>query len=674
MKAILFVVAAILLIHCAFGSSPSAYVTNDAKNNLKSLVLAAQNKDGTFDSVKSASQFVDALTVLGETIPNKDKICAFAKKSLSRDASIESIYYAAKATEALGCGENVGSGVSDQITSILNNDKATVAELYFATSAGILLEKNKHLAFDESELLPVVSRLESLMESDGTFSNDGEGYGTLYHTGLGFATLAAIAKNAKIGSEEEFVIEVAAANADSILESGEDLDGLAFFDNDDSRTAFRVTNALLRGVTALKEQQDFDIDAETFPSAAEYFVQHISSVSTLDDAYNFLAGIDFFATNKINRPLVLTVIQGSLSLATKGTNNNVKVRVSDLWGKSVGAAKVFLVRASDYAKGDTTVVSNQELVASSTDSQEYEFNFLAAKPEQGFYSLEFSVKSPQGYSDISSTTRVFKVLTSVSVPSIDLTVVDSQDPDSAKTHTVNYGRKLGDDIRTNYYYTLIFSFNVRGQGSSKPVTVQQAFVRFFNPAKNIEAIFPARLGQKGYEARVDLKVAGKELLFTTGDYDVELFVGDSFVENPFSWNLGVLHISFPKNLHIEQKQNVYSDKSPIVHQFQKAQDRPHLQFSLAFTGLVLVPWVILLIGLVTTRANISNFPSSAGVGGLLFLGSIAATFTLYAFFWLELNMFQTLGILGGLSVVTLFSGNLALKSRAQFRQKQAKSD
>ncbi|KAG8326716.1 proteasome regulatory particle base subunit [Homalodisca vitripennis] len=67
--------------------------------------------------------------------------------------------------------------------------------------------------------------------------------------------------------------------------------------------------------------------------------------------------------------------------------------------------------------------------------------------------------------------------------------------------------------------------------------------------------------------------------------------------------------------------------------------------------------------------NISNFPFSlSALGFHLGLGAI---FTLFGFFWLQLNMFQTLKYLMGLGVVTFLCGNQLLARIAANRKKQS---
>ena len=57
---------------------------------------------------------------------------------------------------------------------------------------------------------------------------------------------------------------------------------------------------------------------------------------------------------------------------------------------------------------------------------------------------------------------------------------------------------------------------------------------------------------------------------------------------------------------------------------------------------------------------------------VVFLAALAAIFLLYGWFFLALNMFQTLAYLGGLGLVAVITGNRALRARAERRLAAAK--
>jgi len=150
-----------------------------------------------------------------------------------------------------------------------------------------------------------------------------------------------------------------------------------------------------------------------------------------------------------------------------------------------------------------------------------------------------------------------------------------------------------------------------------------------------------------------------------------LIVGDSFVVNPQIISLGTLRIDFPKNFaQFKEKESVYTTKKEIEHKFRVPDKRPSESVSMAFTLATLAPFLILLFSLAVIGANI-RFPAGFSfITTLIFAAGIISIFTLYGWFWFELNMFQTLGYLGVLGLITILSGNLSLRARYAQRNKQ----
>jgi oligosaccharyltransferase complex subunit delta (ribophorin II) len=85
--------------------------------------------------------------------------------------------------------------------------------------------------------------------------------------------------------------------------------------------------------------------------------------------------------------------------------------------------------------------------------------------------------------------------------------------------------------------------------------------------------------------------------------------------------------------------------------------------STAFTALVLSPLLLLLVCWARLGVNIANFPFT--LSGLGFHAGLGAIFTLYLYFWLQLNMFETIKYLVVVGVVTFLCGNSLLANIAK---------
>lgn len=80
------------------------------------------------------------------------------------------------------------------------------------------------------------------------------------------------------------------------------------------------------------------------------------------------------------------------------------------------------------------ILRNQQALPVSDGPQNlaYSFNFLATKPDQGFYSMEFSVApvdKNSAFFPIEEATRTVKVVAVVELADVSLQITDSKDHD-----------------------------------------------------------------------------------------------------------------------------------------------------------------------------------------------------------------------------------------------------
>ena len=115
-----------------------------------------------------------------------------------------------------------------------------------------------------------------------------------------------------------------------------------------------------------------------------------------------------------------------------------------------------------------------------------------------------------------------------------------------------------------------------------------------------------------------------------------------------------------------------SPKPEIVHQFREPEKRPSRFVSDVFTVLCAVPLLVLFILWGKLGINLSNF--SFSLSGLGFFASFGSILTLFALFWLKLNMFETLRYLIPLAIVTFFFGNRFLRSIARKQVEHKKTE
>ena len=111
----------------------------------------------------------------------------------------------------------------------------------------------------------------------------------------------------------------------------------------------------------------------------------------------------------------------------------------------------------------------------------------------------------------------------------------------------------------------------------------------------------------------------------------------------------------------------FGPKPTIEHTFRVPERRPPTIVSDAFTVLVLLPLLLLLVLWTAIGVNLSGF--RLGVANLGFHAGVALILSLlFLVFWKNMDMFTTLKCLSGVLLLTFVSGHVLLKDFAKRRQ------
>jgi len=246
---------------------------------------------------------------------------------------------------------------------------------------------------------------------------------------------------------------------------------------------------------------------------------------------------------------------------------------------------------------------------------------------------------------------------------------DLMDEDEGKKHRLEFGKKLPAGVTAKYFQHLFLEWKVKGS-AGKAIQVHQAFVRMSNEKIGRDYIIVAESSTKGYNAHINLRTAANEFFGQSGDYQIQIIVGDVSVSNPIQWNIGTIRIDFPPELTVEVPRSPFAVLPEIKHQFRKPESRPPMTVSSAFTiATVAIPFLVLFVGLKGVGANLGNFPTGSDfIWAIGFQGCVGAVLTLYLFYWLSLNMMQTLGYLALLALPTLFFAHKNLNALSRVKQ------
>jgi len=318
------------------------------------------------------------------------------------------------------------------------------------------------------------------------------------------------------------------------------------------------------------------------------------------------------------------------------------------------------------------IIVNQEIFLAENEKFLYQLNFLATKPEPGSYRLSFRVvPEDETFIPIESS-KILKIVGSVSISEVQISVTESGDVHSISegtSYTVNYPQTLKEHLSLTNTNHLFVSFKLTS--GNKAISVHQSFVSIINPTTKDFVTAVAEKKNNKYMAH--LTIDASQFHAHNGTYDLVLTIGDSYIDNSFVWKAASLDVKFPASLAVPEPEPIWQPKKPIQWTQRPPENRPSKTISSAFTILALVPLFILLIGLISVGANISNFPTApdAFFHAVGFQAGIGAVLFLFGVYWLALNMVQTLTYFAFISIPAFYCG---VRTLNYLSSKSLKSD
>jgi len=283
--------------------------------------------------------------------------------------------------------------------------------------------------------------------------------------------------------------------------------------------------------------------------------------------------------------------------------------------------------------------------------------FLAAKPDPGAYLLDFRVVSgSEEYQAIESTKIKVMVVVEAEITDGTITV-------AGREYEFTANKKLTSTLSLKDSQTLTIKFSVRNAASKKQLSVQQSLAKFTHVQS--QKVFYALVPETGKSYTLDLDLSLFENL--SGDYEIEIIVGDAHIEKNFKWVLSVVNINFSGLPLVSNEVDPFKPKAEISHKFREPEKQANATISSIFSLFVLAPLALFVL-LSLTVGNINDWPKgSASMATLIFLGSLGAILLLDFYYWIGLDIFTTLLYLSVLGVAALFSGNTVLRFKAQNR-------
>ncbi|CAI2322942.1 unnamed protein product [Caenorhabditis sp. 36 PRJEB53466] len=202
------------------------------------------------------------------------------------------------------------------------------------------------------------------------------------------------------------------------------------------------------------------------------------------------------------------------------------------------------------------------------------------------------------------------------------------------------------------------------KADSSQLTPQQVFLRFL-ASNGEDAVFVITPDSNGiYLHDMVFRTAAKTFRNLSGKLHLSLIVGDVSIKNPIRWEFADLELSLlsisdtvPKSQQVR-----YELMEELHHIFRQPEKRPSAIISDLFTAICLSPLVVLLGLWFQIGINIENAPVSTWVP--IFHIGLAGVFGVYFFFWVRIDMFETLKYLSALGFLTFVAGNRVLRALA----------
>lgn len=613
--------------------STLSYLNQADKSKLQNIFISSL----TSKDLSSVHYAVLGLTLLQTPIPKEQDVCKFLVESSRTATTADNLFFVSNGWKSLPqCKSSPlpSTEIVKKLNDIISLDSASLSEVYYASQAlSIFSQKIPDPA-------KIAKNMKSILKKDDSLIN------------LGYAFHIATV----LGPEGSFMLE----RIEDVIVQADEIDGKYLqFEGGLSTTALVISGVYQLSQTLNKSPTLTGDQAVKF---ANYFVSR-RSVTTCKGAYYLINVAKIFSNNKYHIPVAITLHGGT---AVSLEQPNVKVSVTDILGNPLSNSVAVTVESATQVSNGVVVASKLKLSPVLNTRGIYFVNFLEKKPEPGSYRFSVSViPTPADAKLVGNVGAALtvKVMCWVTISDVSIGTADTDRTTKPKLVPAIYPNKLSQKLFVDYQQRVVLQFALKDKQTSKPASVHQAFVKFTNLNTKQEVILLAEYVADSESYRFDVDLGAKAAAFghVSGVYGLSLIIGDAVVSNSLAWDILDIEVKFSGEAPVKpvsSKSLYYKPKPEIQHLFREPESRPPVVVSNLFTGLVLLPILILFILWGKLGVNISNFPFS--LSALIFHLSLGGVFALFAYFWFELNMFETLKYLSALLVINFWSGNSLL--------------
>ncbi|GMT04621.1 hypothetical protein PENTCL1PPCAC_26795, partial [Pristionchus entomophagus] len=600
----------------------------------KRISESFQNVLSSKDDLSSLHYATSGLRLLGQKVDDakSKRVCALAQKVNDKDA--DALFHAASIAGDLSSCALTTPSAKTTVEAVAKEVDVNSERLFDAlTTADRLNLKIDDTSFDKA--------LTAAITKDASPKS------------LSNALAAASLLEKSIGAK--YVSKIG-----SLVEQADEVDG-KYLQLDGGLS---VTATAVYGIFQLAHQQG-KAPAITKDQVLQFSNHLLSRRQVFADraAYNVIRAIGVLINNGYFVPASVS-LESSVDLS-----KSLRLHVSNLFGAALPGAVT--VRVEKLTFGETVVDSAKTAtkVASDSSSTLFEVSGLAAK-EAGHYilhvALEAADKKVIGTSSISFPV---KATSEATVEGLEVVVADRDGKIQKKQSIASFARAPS-AFTVDSSSTIGVSFTVKSKDGSA-LRPHQAFVIFEHVESGEEVVFiaDAQKTEGAYKMDVNLVKEGKDFGGHSGGYRLRLVIGDSLIRTTLNWIIADATITVPAvSAEVVRKSEKvdYSVLPSITHMFRQPEKRPPGLISDAFTLIALAPILILVFLWARIGVNLSAMPTSIYVP--IFHVGLAALFTLYFVFWLQLNMFETLKYMAVIGGVVFIAGHRLLRTMAEARK------
>lgn len=412
-----------------------------------------------------------------------------------------------------------------------------------------------------------------------------------------------------------------------------------------SSTSLEVAAVFSRGLSKIAgvvTGLDKKISESDISALIESLVSKKESAKSLNDIYHLVEGLHSFAGKGIYETVVVSELKDE-----KGVYS---ISVSNLLGSSLNE-KVTLHSVYKGSNSDDSILPKGPVKLESSNGVDFQVKNVKLT-DTGSYNFDISI----GKTTVSRTLKT---------AAVDLKIRDFQlDIGKLTRSQISYPNSVPEKLVVDVDSStrLRVSFSLAG------VTPHQVFLRVGNDEN--EAIFNIK---QQYQASygVDLaleRVIGGPLKLKSGDYQIQIIIGDATLNTPILWTVATTTLNFSKQYEKSEEETLYEVKPIITHIFRPPEKRAGAEIASLFSLIVLVPLALYLIGTLAVGFNFRGCPG--GLSGLLapvLVALLAATIGILTMYFISWNIFDTLKYLGIVGIAMLLVGSKVLRGVAQKR-------